>query len=342
VRSQYRSEVEYLSNPLSRSIASAIREILQRNPHDVLIPVGYATTLALAQEKETLSPLTRLETADCEQIRFAADKERVRELATRLDIPVPATMYADSKEALEVCAKRLGYPVIVKARQESAGITVRVVKTPEMLFPAFDSLHGGSESSMANTPMIQEFIPGRGCGFFALYDHGSCKRVFMHQRIRENPPEGGISCCAESFYDAALKELSLRLLDALQWHGVAMVEFRYDQRDRKYKLLEINPKFWGSLDLALAAGVDFPGDLCRMATGELMSYSEEYKRNLRFHWPFSGDLQHAVRKPASVAAVLADCLNPRVKSNLWLNDIGPTLSEARSLLQSGWKRLRKA
>jgi predicted ATP-grasp superfamily ATP-dependent carboligase len=340
-RSRYCSEVEYISNSAPQKIVPAVLEILRRNPHDVLIPIGYATTLALAREKEALSSLTQLETGEYEQIRFAADKERVRELATRLGIPVPATMCPESKEALEACANRLRYPLIVKARQESAGITVRVVKTRDMLFPAFDSLSAGSNSSTDNLPMIQEFIPGHGCGFFALYQHGCCKRVFMHRRIRENPPVGGISCCAESFYDPTLKELSLRLLDTLQWHGVAMVEFRYDRRDRQYKLLEINPKFWGSLDLALAAGADFPGDLCRMATGTHVPYSEEYQRNLRYHWLFSGDLQHAVSNPVSVAAVLADCFNPRVKSNLWLNDIGPTFSEVHSLLQSGWRRLRK-
>lgn len=164
----------------------------------------------------------------------------------------------------------------------------------------------------------------------------------MHRRIREYPPPAGASSCAESFYDPQLKEYGIRLLDALEWHGVAMVEFRYDIRDHQYKILEVNPKFWGSLDLALACGVDFPYYLCQVASGEVLEYSEEYERGLRFHWPFSGELQLCWRRPSSTWAILADCLNPRVKSNLWLSDWRPNLKEAMIVLRSGWNRLRRA
>jgi len=133
----------------------------------------------------------------------------------------------------------------------------------------------------------------------------------------------------------------MRLLDALQWHGVAMVEFRYDERDKDYKLLEINPKFWGSLDLALAAGVDFPSYLCQMARGATLAYSEEYQRNLAYHWPFSGEIKHVMRRPSSAGRVLADCLNPRVRSNIWPSDCGPNLQEVFSMWESLWNRIRK-
>ena len=339
--SRYCSEIAYTSGQGSNDIASAVLRILERKQHDVVIPVSYAATRALARVKQPLLSFARIEVAEFDQICLAADKERVRELAARLGIPTPMTLYPDSREAVESCVDRLGYPIIVKPRQESAGITVRAVKERSMLYPAFDSFLAVTDHS-APPPMLQEFIPGYGCGFFALYQRGVCKRIFMHRRIRENPPTGGISCCAESFYDPKLKELSLRLLDALQWHGVAMVEFRRDKRDGEYKLLEINPKFWGSLDLALAAGADFPGDLCRMAAGEELTYTEEYRRNLRFHWLFSGDLQHAVSNPASISAILLDSLNPLVKSNFWLNDLRPTLTEIRSVLHSGWRRLRES
>jgi hypothetical protein len=123
------------------------------------------------------------------------------------------------------------------------------------------------------------------------------------------------------------------MLDALNWHGVAMVEFRRDDRDGEYKLMEVNPKFWGSLDLALAAGADFPGDLCHMALGRALPFTDHYRRGLRFHWPLSGqgDLFHLWTRPQSFFAVALDCLNPRVKSNVWLGDFGPNLSEMGTL-----------
>ena len=160
----------------------------------------------------------------------------------------------------------------------------------------------------------------------------------MHRRVREAPPRGGVSCCAASNYDPKLIEYGTRLLDRLQWHGVAMVEFRYDVRDNDYKLMEINPKFWGSLDLSLTAGVDFPYYLCQMAQGETLEYSEEYDRSLRYHWPWL-EMQHLWKRPISFAAVLSDMLNPRVKSNISLCDIWPNLMEPFSRVRTRARRL---
>ena len=120
-----------------------------------------------------------------------------------------------------------------------------------------------------------------------------------------------------------------------------MVEFRYDVRDNNYKLLEINPKFWGSLDLALAAGVDFPLGLLQMARGGQLDYSEDYRRELRYHWPLSGEVQHVIQRPSSLMPVLLDLLNPRVRSNIWLSDPRPNVQEAVSLFHSSWRRVSR-
>ena len=113
------------------------------------------------------------------------------------------------------------------------------------------------------------------------------------------------------------------LLDALNWHGVAMVEFKREERTGHLYLMEINPKFWGSLDLALASGVNFPVlDVC-MALGEDIPYSEDYQVGLKFYWPLDGEIRHILENPRAVFPVLLDCLDPRVRSNLWLSDPMP-------------------
>jgi predicted ATP-grasp superfamily ATP-dependent carboligase len=89
----------------------------------------------------------------------------------------------------------------------------------------------------------------------------------MHRRLRETPPSGGPSSCAVSIFENDLKSAGIKLLDHLQWHGVAMAEFKRDAKSSQLYLLEINPKFWGSLDLALDSGVDFPALAARVALG---------------------------------------------------------------------------
>ena len=107
--------------------------------------------------------------------------------------------------------------------------------------------------------MIQEKIIGPGTGLFTLYDKNRHLALFSHKRIREKPPSGGVSVVSESVpLDNEMVDAADKLLSAVGWTGVAMVEFKRDVRDGKAKLMEINGRFWGTLQLAVASGVDFP------------------------------------------------------------------------------------
>jgi predicted ATP-grasp superfamily ATP-dependent carboligase len=309
---------------------SLIRTILQtiRNRHfDVLLPVSYTMTLALAQRKDEILPYTQLEVCPCQTIAQAADKREMIRLAQTLGVPAPKTMQLNEVDPLD---HELRSPLVIKPGREIPGRPpIRYVQRHEELSQAIRELRDSLPPETFSEMVLQEYIPGHGCGLFATYQNGVCKRVFMHRRVREYPATGGVSSCAESFYDARLEFYGTRMLGALDWHGVAMVEFRRDARDGEYKLMEINPKFWGSLDLALAAGADFPVDLCQMALGRNLAFSDQYTRSLRFHWPLSGhgDLYHLWTRPRSFFAVALDCLDPRVKSNVCLGDLRPNLWE---------------
>src|SRR6202000_289676 len=95
-------------------------------------------------------------------------------------------------------------------------------------------------------------------GFFGLGRRGRVVAYFMHRRLHEVPPSGGPSAMAMSWRDPRLMDLGERFFAATEWHGPAMVEFKRARRDGQYYLIEVNPKFWGSLDLSIASGVDFP------------------------------------------------------------------------------------
>jgi len=333
--SRFRHRAVLAPPPRSSAFAEAILTLTRTGEFDLVLPVGYASHLELSRRKPEICESAKLEIADHQDIRRAGNKSEIRTIASQIGIPVPATYYpTDLDTALN---HPFDYPVIVKATVESPGVTVRRASCVEELRAACTQL--ANIDPGCAFPMIQEYIPGYGCGFFALYQHGVCKRIFMHRRVREYPPSGGASSCAQSFYDPQLKSYGISLLDALKWHGVAMVEFRYDTRDHRYKLLEVNPKFWGSLDLALASGVDFPYYVCKMASGKAVDYSEDYDRDIKFHWPFSGELQLCLRHPRFTMAVLADCLNPCVQSNLWFSDLRPNLKEAAVALRAGVNKL---
>jgi predicted ATP-grasp superfamily ATP-dependent carboligase len=138
--------------------------------------------------------------------------------------------------------------------------------------------------------LLQERIPGPGVGLFACFDDGHPTALFAHRRLREKPPSGGVSVlCESSQLDPAAVEYSQLLLSELGWRGVAMVEFKRDDRDGQLRLMEINGRFWGSLELAIAAGVDFPSLALDVATGVRRSPQSAYRIGLRTRW-LAGDL----------------------------------------------------
>lgn len=326
---------------LSSAFISALVGMLRRRRYEAILPVGHEATLLCAEHRDKLAGLAKLEIAPAEKVRIAADKRKIRELAIDAGVPVPRTLYPASFSEARALSAELAYPIVIKPVSETTGDSVSFVTRRQDFSGSYEKFCRNKGFAERELPLLQEFIPGYGCGFFALYQHGACKRIFMHRRIREYPPSGGVSSCAESFFDSRLKEYGIRLLDSLNWHGVAMVEFRRDERDGDFKLMEINPRFWGSLDLAVAAGVNFPYYLCQMIQGQNLEYSESYDRNLRFRWAML-DLRHVCRRPTSCLAVLRDTLDPKVRSDFWLSDLSPHLYETadffRGAARSLWPR----
>lgn len=335
-RSKYCKEIILTDSKKWEDVVSAILKTVRHRQFDLVMPVSFPMTLALAERKNEFPDHIPLELAPAETIARAANKVWMIELAGKMGVPAPKTIVPQGLKNLDRQMSGLQLPVVIKPQKESPGRSpVRYASNLEELKQILCDSFSKDSFLPAEAPLIQEFIPGNGCGFFATYQNGICKRVFMHRRVREYPASGGASSCAESFYDAKLEFYGRRMLDALQWHGVAMVEFRHDTRDGEFKLMEINPKFWGSLDLALAAGANFPVDLCEMALGRDLTFTDAYDRNLRFQWPLSGhgDFFHLWTRPQSIFQVALDLCNPAVKSNVWLSDPQPNLQEFSAIVR---------
>jgi hypothetical protein len=116
--------------------------------------------------------------------------------------------------------------------------------------------------------------------------------AFAHRRVREKPPSGGASVLCESVpLDPELLDQTMRLLGPLAWHGVAMMEYKQDRRTGRSFLMEVNGRFWGSLQLAVHAGVDFPYLSYQLALGQSLEIPHTYSVGVRSRW-LLGDLDH--------------------------------------------------
>jgi predicted ATP-grasp superfamily ATP-dependent carboligase len=142
--------------------------------------------------------------------------------------------------------------------------------------------------------LVQQRVTGAGIGVFFLVWDGRVVARFAHRRLREKPPTGGVSVLSESVVaPAELDAAALRLLEPASWRGVAMVEFKVDDATGTPFLMEINARVWGSLQLAIDAGVDFPRLLVDCALGHPPAEPVVGRAGHRLRWWF-GDLDHLI------------------------------------------------
>ncbi|MFQ5804224.1 MAG: ATP-grasp domain-containing protein [Candidatus Methylomirabilales bacterium] len=266
-----------------------ICQAVSRVGHRVVIPTDDVTLCLLAEARSRFEGLAAFPFPGIEAIQMAHDKATLGSLAEELDIPTPKTVVINEPADLAKAFDQIGFPAVVKPRHSRfrcggewvhGGRTV-YVHTAEELRAACQAIP---------FPLIQEYVPGEGRGVFLLLSRGNLRAAFAHRRIREKPPSGGVSVLSESVaLDPPLVEYSHRLLEALKWHGVAMVEFKQDARTMTAKMLEINGRFWGSLQLAVDAGVDFPYLLYQLAVEGDVAPVFAYQEGVRLRW-WLGDL----------------------------------------------------
>lgn len=318
--SKYPSEKIVTNNPKIKpnEYIFDIIEILQKKKYLTIIPVSYISFQLCAKSKEKICNYTHLTIASSEQINIASNKIKTYKLAEKIGIPYPCIFEFDKIDDIETI--KTTYPCVIKAPIELGKNMVDYAFSKEELIIKFKKMCANHDFN-GHLPIVQKYIIGDGNGFFAFYKNGECKNYFMHRRIREYPPTGGASVVAEAFYNDQILTDGTKLLDELKWEGVAMVEFKKDNETGIYNLMEINAKFWGSLDLALVCGANFPQMLIDDALGKNIKKWNYTKK--RFQWILNGDLFHLLERPWRLFLFIRDLILS--KNDFWLSDIVPNL-----------------
>jgi len=213
-------------------------------------------------------------------------------LAQNINISVPQTQYLSTPNDVDDFDFQIPFPIVIKSDRSRIRIDNGILSTSVSYANNKNELIDIIKSKHHNEfpILLQERVKGPGLGVFVCYNHGKMIAYFGHKRLREKPPSGGVSTLRES---VAIHPLALdytkKLMDKLIWHGVAMVEFKLDDRDGIPKLMEINGRFWGSLQLAIDAGMDFPEILINTFTNNQIEISQDYKIGIKTRW-FLGDV----------------------------------------------------
>lgn len=285
-----------VADPLSdpEGFVSGVRDLVVRESIRVALPmtdVSAPLVLRLRSEHpELVIPFPELE-----DYLAISDKLGLMEVARELGVPVPrqVILSAPSAGGREVAAS-VGVPLVLKPARSAVSSHGRVGKFGVTIVTDANRL----ESALAAYPaeayplLVQERIVGPGLGVFLLAWEGRTLAAFAHRRIREKPPTGGVSVYRESVpVEPDLRAYSERLLEHFGWRGAAMVEFKRDTRTGTAYLMEINGRLWGSLQLAIDAGVDFPAFLVEAALGAPRTEVGRFREGIRCRWLW-GEVDH--------------------------------------------------
>lgn len=267
-----------------------IAGILRSRNYAYVIPVTDRTIVPLHLWGRELPGAGAVVLPGQDSLERTLDKELTLKAAGELGIPFPAT----SVWGRDGFREPGPFPLVVKSRFSRTEEGGNIVADPGPVFVQDrEELEAACRArhSLIPHPLVQEKIEGTGYGYFVLARRGEVLLSFAHRRVREEDPRGSrSSCCVSIAPPERLADSAQRLIRGLDWTGVAMVEFKQDGRDGDFKLMEVNGRFWGSLPLALAAGVDFPFALLEMLEGHAVR-QPDYRSGIKARYIYA-DFQH--------------------------------------------------
>ena len=277
-------------NAFGEKIFNLIFDLNKKNIKPIIFPMEDATIKWLSKNEDKLKDSAYFLIPDKKSLEIAGDKNKTMLFAKKLKIPHPRTWFFTSKKELIEIIKTLkdNYEYVIKPieSQGSRGI-IYTNKKKLLEFNPFPYLREYKSA------LIQERISeeGEAIGVSILMDEkNECRAFFVHKRLQQYPNTGGPSTDRISIENKNLVDLSIRLLRSLNWKGVVMVEWKVDPKDKIPKLLEINPRFWGSLELAVRSGVNFPILYAKAAKNEEFSNIFNYKLGVRCRWLIPGEI----------------------------------------------------
>lgn len=267
-----------LRQPSQESVAEFhawLRAQDKKRNYALIVPATEASLLGLRLLDESDPLRAKAVIPGNGTLDIALDKEKTWQLARELGVPSPRGVLLSSFEEIGQVEQ---FPVVLKPTHSKVMVAGELRTLAVAVVKNEVARQEQLRRWLPLTPVQQQqYVFGRGVGIELLFDRGQKIWHFAHERVHEYPLSGGASSYRRSIAPPpAMLQDAEKLLTALKWHGVAMVEFKMDAQGQ-YWLMEINPRLWGSLALSIDAGVDFPMGLLQIARGQQPPPQPKYK-----------------------------------------------------------------
>ena len=311
----------------AHDFVTALLRLIDSNRYSLLMPCSDTALTEVVRYYDRVASRVTVGSPKPEIIRRVLNKNETLTYAQKCGIPVPESYHFTSLSELKAARDSLRYPMIAKPldKRQPSSFKVKYFHEFKEIEDAFRS-----DPLFGTHTLLQEYCDGEGVGIGTYVHKGAPIAIYQHRRLKEYPHTGGVSVLAVSEEpDPLLVRYAVRLLNAVEWEGAALVEFRFDRQERRATLMEINGRYWGSLASAIHAGVDFPFYEWQLVHQKRHPAPKGYKTGLRVRW-IAGDLRrlhdlltrrnpdpaaHRARR-AEVARFFTD-FRPSIRHMLW-------------------------
>ncbi|MBM4399421.1 MAG: hypothetical protein FJ041_03715 [Candidatus Cloacimonetes bacterium] len=302
----------------------------------------------IAENINIVKDIFHINIPNLELLTKIENKYEQYKLALNYNIPVPKTILITKSTKIQELVKELEFPCFIKGldvkewRRAFGGSKKGFVvyNMNEMM----NVIHGIIEKNIQ--AIVQELIPGPDTKHFktcSIYSAESKEIVsFTLQKIRQNPIHFGVGSVVQSIKNEELMSLGNVFLSSINYTGIGSIEFKFDERDNKFKIIELNPRFWQQNSLTEMCGCPFSLYYYYDLTNQLFNPNKDYKVGIKWvniYMDFNSFVKYRKEGSITLAEWLNSLRGKKVFSDFAIDDPIPGLYELN--ISRLWRKLFK-
>ncbi len=271
----------------------------------VLMPI-HRHTRWIARHRDRLEPLIRIASAEERHIDRVFPKDRLMETAREFDVPAPPTWIIADPDELTSHLDEIQLPAILKIPDGAGAKGLEKVETKEDMLKQCRNLFKNYVKEGGRL-LVQEMVDGEDYCVTTLFARGRLRAYMTYRNLQTFPDGAGFGILRETVDAPPLIEAACRLMEPLEWHGVAQIDYRWsgENGDTPW-LIEVNPRFWGGLFQSIESGIDYPWLLYRMTVDGDVPPADPPTIGVRTRIPVLGlvsAIEHCVENQSAFSAL---------------------------------------
>lgn len=253
----------------------AIKDLLNKNKIDIVLPIDESTIRLISEHSNEISQLTSI--APCPKtdiFDIVINKWLFSIWLKKNNIPSPRTILLPANNNFKEPISKLSFPVLIKPARGDGGKGIKYIKDATTLS------NYSKKNPNSQDYILQEFINGYNIDCSVLCQNGNILAYTIQKGINQDSLDFKYSAHIDFMHHEPTLALVKDIIHKLTWSGVAHLDLRYDEENNQIKIIEINPRYWGTLMGSLYAGVNFPYLSC--LAGLNISVAKETFQPIRF------------------------------------------------------------